>query len=95
MDSAVFPLILINGFYFICRVGNDIGPTEASMLLCSYENRTKEMLDPKKWEDGTLKLSVLLMEEDFAITHSVYTSIYHPSFMVITLFGSLVQISAM
>ena len=41
------------------------------MLLCSYENRTKETLDPKKLESGELKLSDLLMEEDFDMVRSV------------------------
>ena len=41
------------------------------MLLCSYEERTKEMIDPKKLESGELKLSNLLTEEDFTMAHSV------------------------
>ena len=50
---------------------SDIGPFEALMLLCSYEERTKETIDPKKLESGELKLSDLLTEEDFAIARSV------------------------
>ena len=41
------------------------------MLLCSYEDRTKETLDPIKLESGELKLSDLLTEEDFIKAHSV------------------------
>ena len=50
---------------------SDIGPFEALMLLCSYEERTKETTDPKKLESGELKLSDLLTEEDFAMACSV------------------------
>ena len=50
---------------------SDIGPFEALMLLCSYEERTKEMIDPKKLESGELKLSDLVTEEDFAMACSV------------------------
>ena len=46
---------------------NDIGPTEALMLLCSYEKRTRETLDPKKM----IKLSDLLTKEDFKMAHLV------------------------
>ena len=35
------------------------------MLLCSYENRTKEMINPLKLESGEIKLSDLLMQADF------------------------------
>ena len=41
------------------------------MLLCSYENRTGETLDPKKLEDGEIKLADLLTEKDFKMAHSV------------------------
>ena len=50
---------------------SDIGPFEALMLLCSYEERMKETIDPKKLESGELKLSDLLTEEDFAMARSV------------------------
>ena len=50
---------------------SDIGPFEALMLLCSYEERTKETIDPKKLESGELKLSDLLTEEDFTMARSV------------------------
>ena len=39
---------------------SDIGPFEALMLLCSYKERTKETIDPRKLESGELKLSELL-----------------------------------
>ena len=35
---------------------DDIGPFEVLMLLCSYEERMKETIDPKKLESGELKL---------------------------------------
>ena len=41
------------------------------MLLCSYENRTGETLDPKKLEYSKIKLADLLTGEDFKTTHSV------------------------
>ena len=50
---------------------SDIGPFEALMLLCSYEERMKETIDPKKLESGELKLSDLLKEEDFVMACSV------------------------
>ena len=50
---------------------SDIGPFEALMLLCSYEECTKETIDPKKLESGELKLSELLTQEDFDMAHSV------------------------
>ena len=50
---------------------SEIGPFEALMLLCSYEERTKEVIDPKKLESGELKLSDLLTEEDFIMARSV------------------------
>ena len=50
---------------------SDIGPFVALMLLCSYEERTKETIDPKKLESGELKLSDLLTEEDFTMACSV------------------------
>ena len=50
---------------------SDIGPFEALMLLCSYEERTKETINPKKLESGELKLSDLLTEEDFTMARSV------------------------
>ena len=49
------------------------------MLLCSYENRTKETLDPKKLESGELKLSDLLTEEDFDMAHLASTSLTLPT----------------
>ena len=61
-----YPLINFQGWSV-----SDIGPFEAPMLLCSCEDRTKETLDPKKLESGELKLSDLLMDEDFAKAHSV------------------------
>ena len=61
-----YPLINFQGW----PVSN-IGSFEALMLLGSYEDRTKESLDLKKLESGELKLSDLLMDEDFAKTHSV------------------------
>ena len=42
---------------------DDIGPTEALMLLCSYENQMGKTIDPKLLEDGTLQLKDLLIEE--------------------------------
>ena len=50
---------------------SDIGPFEALMLLCSYEEKTKETINPKKLESRELKLSNLLTEEDFTMAHSV------------------------
>ena len=50
---------------------SDIAPFEALMLLCSYEERMKETIDPNKLESGELKLSDLLIEEDFAMACSV------------------------
>ena len=50
---------------------SDIGPFEVLMLLCSYEERMKETINPKKLESGELKLSDLLTEEDFAMACSV------------------------
>ena len=50
---------------------SEIGPFKALMLLCSYKERTKETIDPKKLESGELKLSDLLTEEDFVMAHSV------------------------
>ena len=50
---------------------SDIGPFEVLILLCSYEERTKEMINPKKLESGELKLSNLLTEDDFAMARSV------------------------
>ena len=50
---------------------SEIGPFEALMLLCSYEERTKEIIDPKRLESGELKLSDLLTEEDFIKARSV------------------------
>ena len=44
---------------------DDIGPSEALMLLCSYENCTGKMTDPKELEDGSVQLKDLLTEEDF------------------------------
>ena len=86
MDPVIFSLIIINGFFHLQdQPCDDIGPTEAFILLHSYEKRTKETLDPKKLEDGTLKLSDLLTEEDFAMAH-------HPSCMILTSFGSPVPI---
>ena len=41
------------------------------MLLCSYENRMGITLDPKKVEDGEIKLQDLLTDEDFTMAHSV------------------------
>ena len=50
---------------------SEIGPFEALMLLCSYEEWTKETIDPKKLESGELKFSRLLTQEDFDMAHSV------------------------
>ena len=44
---------------------SDIGPSEALMLLCSYEECTKETINPKKLESCELKLSESLTQEDF------------------------------
>ena len=44
------------------------------MLLCSYENRTGNTIDPKKLEDGTLQFKDLLTKEDFAMAHAVTTT---------------------
>ena len=41
------------------------------MLLCNYKNRTGQTLDPKNVEDGEIKLSDLLTEEDFKMAHSI------------------------
>ena len=57
---------------------SDISPFEALMLLCSYEERTKETIDPCKLESGELKLSELLTKEDFnmaCLVNSFYS--YH------------------
>ena len=62
-------------FLFQAWPCNDIGPTEALILLCSYENRTRETLNPKKLEDGEVKLKDLLMEEDFKMACLVSTSL--------------------
>ena len=57
---------------------SDIGPLEALMLLCSYEERTKETIDPHKLESGELKLSDLLTKEDFDMTRLVNSFyLYH------------------
>ena len=50
---------------------SEIGPFEVLMLLCNYEERMKETIDPKKLESRELKLSDLLTEEDFFMAHSV------------------------
>ena len=50
---------------------SEIGPFEALMLLCSYEEWTKETIDPKKLESRELKLNELLTQEDFDMAHSV------------------------
>ena len=50
---------------------SEIGPFEVLMLLCSYKERTKEVIDPKKLESEELKLSDLLTEEDFIMARSV------------------------
>ena len=61
---------------------SEIGPFEALMLLCSYEERTKETIDPKKLESGELKLSDLLTEEDFVMAHSVSAVLVYLFFLV-------------
>ena len=55
----------------------DIGPLEALMLLCSYENHMGEVIDLLKLEHGKVKLENLLTEENFAMVHKVSTSL-HP-----------------
>ena len=52
---------------------SDIGPSEALMLLCSYEECTRENIDPKKLESGELKLSESLTQEDFDMACLVST----------------------
>ena len=49
----------------------DIGRFEALVLLCSYENRTGETIDPRRLESGGLKLLDLLTQEDFDKARSV------------------------
>ena len=61
---------------------DDIRPTEALMLLCSYENQTAKTIHPKQLEDGTLQLKDLLTEEDFAMAHSVRLLIRLPKYVV-------------
>ena len=56
---------------------DDIGPSEALMLLCSYENRTGKMINPKELEDGSLQLKDLLTEEDFKMARSVIVLSFH------------------
>ena len=57
---------------------SDISPFEALMLLCSYEERTKETIDPHKLESRELKLSELLTKEDFDMVLSVNSFyLYH------------------
>ena len=58
---------------------SETGPFEALMLMCSYEERMKETIDPKKLESGELKLSDLLTEEDFVMARSV--SIVFPVYL--------------
>ena len=66
---------------------SDIGPFEALMFLCSYEERKKEMIDPKKLESGELKLSDLLTEENFTMACSVsIVSLIYLSFLHLLLF---------
>ena len=62
---------------------SDIGPFEALMLLCSYEERTKEVIDPKKLESGELKLSNLLTEEDFNMARSVSDVTFSLSILIL------------
>ena len=52
---------------------SEIGPFEALMLLCSYEEQMKETINPKKLESGELKLSDLLTKEDFDMARLVCT----------------------
>ena len=52
---------------------SDIGPSEVLMLLCSYEECTKETINPKELESGELMLSESLTQEDFDMAHSVST----------------------
>ena len=41
------------------------------MLLCSYENRTGKMINPKELEDGSVQLKDLLTEGDFKMARLV------------------------
>ena len=65
---------------------SDIGPFEALMLLCSYENYTKKTIDPKKLESGELKLEDLLTKEDFKMAHSVSNLLLLSPFLPIPYF---------
>ena len=56
---------------------SNISPFEALMLLCSYEERTKETIDPHKLESGELKFSEWLTKEDFDMVHSVNSFYLH------------------
>ena len=62
------------------------------MLLCSYEERTKEVIDPKKLESGELKLSNLLTEEDFIMARSVSDVTFSLSILILWLFHSKILI---
>ena len=81
---------MISWFYFIIFIiltipfllqgwpVGDISPFEALMLHCSYEERTKETIDPHKLESGELKLSELLTKEHFDMVHLVNSFyLYH------------------
>ena len=59
--------ILIFSFFLQGWPVSDIGPFEALILLCSYEQRTKETIDPLKLESSEVKLSDLLTQEDFDV----------------------------
>ena len=63
--------ILIFSFFLQGWPVSDIGPFEALMLLCSYEQTTKETIDPLKLESGEVKLSELLTQEDFDMARLV------------------------
>ena len=66
-----YAFILIFSFFLQGWPMSDIRPFEALMLLCSYEQRTKETIDPLKLESSEVKLSDLLTQEDFDMVRSV------------------------
>ena len=54
------------------------------MLLCSYENCTGKMINPKELEDGSVQLKDLLTEEDFKMARSVVVISFSLLITVIT-----------
>ena len=72
---------------------SNISPFEALMLLCSYEERTKETTNPGKLESRELKLSELLTKEDFDMACSVNSFFsYHLACRFLTSTTTWIQI---